>query len=68
MRKANDPMTCPHAVGEVAGHVACDRGASLTYVACREGVCGEPPACAWEEPDNSPEAMGRRLAWMREHE
>lgn len=63
-----DPSSCPHAVGELAGYVVCDRGVSRTFVRCNEGVCGEPPMCAWEEPDNSPEAMERRLAWMREHE
>lgn len=38
-----------------------------TWTECQEGHWGEPPMCAWDEPDNAPEAMARRVAWMREN-
>ena len=60
-----NPLTCPHATERrIDSHVLCDLRETPTWVTCQTGLCGEPPACAFEEPDNSPEAVARRLAFM----
>lgn len=54
-----DPLSCPHAMrGRVEGKTWCALHGAWTE--CGEGHWGEPPACAWGEPDNSPEARARR--------
>lgn len=46
----------------------CMRNGTSTAVICSRGVFGEPPRCAYEEPDNSEAACSRRLEWLREHD
>lgn len=61
-----DPMTCPHATDlRVGEHLLCDLKETQTWVTCQTGLCDEPPRCAYEEPDNSPEAVARRLEHLR---
>ena len=60
------PLTCPHTGARVDDHVLCmERG---TWVECQTSHWGEPPMCAYEEPDNSDEAKARRVKWIREHD
>lgn len=47
------------------GHVWCEKGHFWTE--CTTSICGDPPMCAFDEPDNSPEAVKRRLDWIRAH-
>lgn len=35
-----------------------------TWVDCQTSHFGEPPMCAYEEPDNSEGAMRARLEWL----
>lgn len=75
----NDPKPtgrdCPYWDGEfrlldahgVYFRDICTRGGKWTAVICSRGVFGEPPKCAYSEPDNSDAACKRRLEWMREH-
>lgn len=49
-------------------HDICTRGGTPTATICSRGVFGEPPRCAYEEPDNSEAACSRRLEWLREHD
>lgn len=59
-----DPNECPHAGGGIlAGKTWCALHEAWTE--CQEGHWGEPPRCAWDEPDNSPEAVERRRAYLR---
>lgn len=62
-----DPLTCIFAspTDRVDNHVYCVE--HDCFVDCQRSHWGEPPRCAYEEPDNSPEAMARRVAWMMEH-
>ena len=63
-----DPGTCPYKEDMPSiGRVLCHKDGRNTFTNCTESVCGEPPMCAWEEPDNSKEAKSRRLEWMRTH-
>lgn len=63
-----DPATCKHREDvPCIGRVLCHKDGKEIYTNCTEGLCGEPPRCAWEEPDNSPEAVARRLKWIKEH-
>ena len=60
-----DPDTCPH--GRYYPNIdrtLCVRGGRETWVTCHAGRFGEPPRCADAPPDNSPEVVARRLAWM----
>ena len=60
-----DPMTCPHATDKREGpHILCDLKDTPTWVNCQTSICGERPRCCYEEPDNSPEAVERRLAFL----
>lgn len=60
-----DPLTCPHATDtRVDSHILC--ALHNCWVDCQVGHFGEPPMCAYEEPDNSDEAMERRLRWIKE--
>jgi hypothetical protein len=45
--------------------VWCERG--HLWTACGLPFCGALAGCAYEVPDNSPGAMARRLAWIKEH-
>lgn len=60
-----DPMTCPLGTyyPEI-DRVLCTRNGKV-WTNCRASLCGEPPMCAYDEPDNSPEAVARRLEWMK---
>lgn len=49
------------------GRVICMMDGSPVWTNCTEGVCGEPPCCVWEKPDNSPAAKSSRLRWIRGH-
>ena len=62
-----DPLTCEHAGLDagVPNRVWCQRGEFWTN--CRESVAGDPPHCAFDPFDNSPEACARRVAWFKEH-
>lgn len=62
-----DPLTCIFAsqTKRVDSHVYCVE--HNCWVECQTSHWGEPPRCAYEEPDNSPEAMARRVAWSKEH-
>lgn len=61
-----DVKKCPHMGKIVDGkHVWCNRGCFWTM--CTTPLCEEPPICAFDEPDNSPEARERRIEWMRTH-
>lgn len=44
----------------------CARGGNKTFTICSRGVFGEPPRCAYDEPDNSEAACSRRLEWMKD--
>lgn len=62
-----DPLTCKFAspAERIDGHVLCVE--HNCFVECQTPHWGEPPMCAYEEPDNSDEAKAWRVAWMREH-
>lgn len=58
-----NPLTCQHATNERVGiHLFC--ALHETWVECQTSHWGEPPMCAYEEPDNSEEAMRARLEWL----
>lgn len=71
----NDPKPtgrdCPFWDGEILEFPSvyfrdiCTRGGKRTAVICSRGVFGEPPKCAYSEPDNSDAACQRRLEWMK---
>ena len=46
----------------------CMRNGTSTAVICSRCVFGEPPRCAYDEPDNSEAACSRRLEWIGEHD
>ena len=56
---------CPHFAGEFVGFAKCVKKPNPIYTCCNKWVCGEPPRCVWEEPDNSDAAKARRLEWMK---
>ena len=59
-----DPMTCPCAEPRPEiGKTRCRKDGRETFVECQASHWGEPPRCAWDEPDNSPDAVARRLAY-----
>lgn len=61
-----DPTTCqyrePYSIDGVSVCRAHD-----VFVRCTKSICGEPPRCTFEPLDNSPEAVSRRVEWMRTH-
>ncbi len=61
-----DPLRCPHVTerGKVEGKAFC--GLHDTWVECQTVHWGEPPMCAYDEPDNGPEACARRRAWRED--
>lgn len=61
-------LECPFCTGVLVNHVRCAKPATPVYVACHRPFFGDPPQCAFEPLDNSPEAMARRKAWAIEHE
>lgn len=62
-----DPLTCIFAKrGTLQGKTFCSL--HNTWTECGEEHWGEPPMCAYDEPDNSPEACARRIAWSEENE
>lgn len=62
-----NPLTCQHATNErVDNHTFCSLHSA--WVDCQVGHFGEPPMCAYEEPDNSEGAIDARLAWLRRRE
>lgn len=63
-----DPLACIFAspTERVDDHVLCVE--HNCFVDCQCTHWGEPPMCAYEEPDNSDEAKARRVAWMREND
>lgn len=63
-----DPLTCPwrRPVPSIARDV-CTKDGREVYTQCSTGLWGEPPRCTLREPDNSPEACARRLAWAEAH-
>lgn len=57
-----DPLACSHVGKSLDGRLVwCGRGEFWTR--CQESVAGEPPRCAFDGCDNSPEAMERRKEW-----
>ena len=61
-----DPHDCPHMAGEsVDDHRVCTYSGSRVWVNCTASLCGEPPRCSYAPIDNSPEAMERRVQWLR---
>ena len=63
-----DPATCPHGTYHPSiDRTLCTKGGRETWVACHRGICGEPPMCVDAPLDNSPQAVARRLEWMREN-
>jgi hypothetical protein len=64
-----DPLTCPYRTGKTVGeHCECTYSGKSVWVSCSVSICGEPPVCSYAPVDNSPEAMARRVGWMRESE
>lgn len=67
-----DPFSCPYlirtAYGIREGEVLCGYGGRETYTNCHASVAGDPPNCVYEAPDNSPEAVARRKAWLQREE
>lgn len=65
---------CPYWDGEILEFPSvyfrdiCTRGGKRTAVICSRGAFGEPPKCAYEEPDNSDAACQRRREWMGNNE
>lgn len=37
------------------------------WTLCHVFLWGEEVGCAWDEPDNSPEACKRRVEWLKTH-
>jgi hypothetical protein len=64
-----NPITCPHAqpLLDLPKIVFCHHPDGGWYTNCQKSVCGQEPQCALEKPDNSPQAVARRLEWMREN-
>lgn len=61
------PLACEHRhLSETINRVWCSKGAGF-WTTCGLPFCGELAGCAYEEPDNSPEACQRRLVWLRTH-
>ncbi len=61
-----DPLTCPHATEvRVDSHILCSL--HNCWVDCQSPHWGEPPMCAYDEPDNDDEAMRARLEWLSEY-
>jgi hypothetical protein len=61
-------LLCEHRHYKAAiDRVWCDKGAGF-YTMCGLPFCGELAGCAYDEPDNSPEAMERRRAWAAANE
>lgn len=50
---------------ESLGRVWCARHDVWTL--CHVPFCGELLGCAYDEPDNSPEACARRVRWLQDH-
>ena len=64
-----DPLACQHAEPRPEiDKTICRKDGREVWTECHKGHWGEPPTCAWEEPDNSPEAVARRLEWMKNNE
>lgn len=63
-----DPLTCIHArdVEGMPDKTKCVKKGVL-YTNCRVSLAGEPPHCAYEPLDNSPETCARRARWIEEH-
>lgn len=60
-----DPLTCIFAGPKrVDNHIFC--AAHECWTECQTSHWGEPPMCAYNEPDNSPEACERRKAWRND--
>lgn len=60
------PPTCTHRKWhDDIGHAFCELHRAWTN--CGTSQCGETVGCVYVEPDNSPEACRRRLAWLTEH-
>ena len=59
-----DPMACEHREERETSFCLLHR----CYTSCGQSKYGEPPLCAFEEPDNSEEARRRRLEWIKENE
>lgn len=58
-----DPLACIFASPTRFGsHLVCAMHG--TWVECQTPHWGEPPTCAYDEPDNSPAAMERRRAYF----
>lgn len=70
LQEKRDPFNCPHLIRTVYdvanGEVVCGFKDGHVYTNCHASNVGDPPTCVWEEPDNSPEALSRRLAWMND--
>jgi hypothetical protein len=49
---------------ESVDRMRCTKSGALVYTDCHKGIAGDPPKCAYEEIDNSDEAVARRLEWM----
>lgn len=64
-----DPMTCPYAdqLPCMPGTVLCKHVDGGWYTSCQKSICGEPPKCSLEPPDNVPESVARRLEWIRKN-
>lgn len=61
------PLACPHVTDtRVDHHILC--ALHNTWVDCQTSHFGEPPMCAYEEPDNSDAAMRARLEWLAAQE
>ena len=61
------PLVCEHRHWVPAiDRVWCDKGAGV-WTMCGTLLCGEIVGCAYDEPDNSPEACARRVEWLRDH-
>lgn len=56
-----DPMGCEHREERETSFCLL----RSCYTSCGHSKYGEPPLCAFEEPDNSPQACRRRLEWMK---
>lgn len=63
---SRDPFTCEHALRVSGRYTVCGLRGEV-YTNCRESVCGDPPRCVYEKPDNSSAAMERRRAWMKKN-
>ena len=64
-----DPATCPHGTYHASiDRTLCRKDGRKLWVECNRPHWGEPPTCADVLPDNSPEAVARRMEWMRRNE